>query len=953
MYIKKSLYLLTLVLLLQSHFFTGTAHTSDGVFYGKITSTDSLVLSGAVVEVVDYDSKMFITTVTANTTGYYSVTLPTGTYELRVSSTNYEMKNTAGLISVSQSSTTQNFTLSLFSSNDLTVQWTTMFGGSADEIVTKPCIDGNNNVYITGITYGQIHATATLKGTNDYYYAKFSSFGVLSWIKQDGTLNEDIANDIVVDSSGNIYITGNNYIGVNDADGFIQKFDTNGTPVWTQMLNQAAMDNMNAIAIDSASNVYTASYNFGSYGGTTNQGVEDVVITKYTPGGSQTWIKQLGGTNRDVGGAIAVDYNNNVYVAGHTRSITFDGNTNKGNYDFLVIKYDSAGTKLWSKLFGTTANDYYGSVVTNQYGDLYVVYNIETYTDIFDIVLLKLCPTTGNTIWSHTIGTVYNDFSGDIVTTKTGDIYLSGNTTGGLFGNTNIGSNDLFLLKYDANGNYQWCKQFGTGVDDNYPHLYSDTDGNLYFSGNTNGNINNVVKPGGMKDGFIVKYANTLRTLITAVTVPISTNTATLAGRVVGKVVYRSSWMGDEDYPVSDTLVEFIYGTTVLYSTKTSVGGDYDIRLATGTYNIRFTADGFAMVTSTNIVVFSSATTIANVKLTLTGGILNCAISRGSNYPASTNTSSNFTYTLEIIKNDIIYESYTSTTGANTSLPISTGTYTLRANSYGFLASSTNIGISASINNVTLTLNPIKISSTTATYIVYPDYSSVYIPYTSGMDTQNISLYFDSVTDWNTLDNGITFGMKSADIMYRLVTHPSFSQFYDDITIKLAYTDDKILGLNENKLRIFWRQDLSNGTWQIIENSYVDLVNKKVVCNTKKTGYFCLYDISFVKDDTTKQITELRRFPSPFDPEREVMNISYVLATDARTRVLIVDLFGRQMYCVTFPSGSNGGMRGTNILKWDGRGTIGNYSNVLMDTGIYILCIESAEKVETRSIGIK
>ena len=67
-------------------------------------------------------------------------------------------------------------------------------------------------------------------------------------------------------------------------------------------------------------------------------------LNKYNPSGSKQWTKQLGTSSNERANGVSTDFSGNVYVAGYTEG-GFDGNSNSGNKDLLVVKYNSDGIK--------------------------------------------------------------------------------------------------------------------------------------------------------------------------------------------------------------------------------------------------------------------------------------------------------------------------------------------------------------------------------------------------------------------------------------------------------------------------------------------------------------------------------------------------------------------------------------------------------------------------------
>ena len=75
----------------------------------------------------------------------------------------------------------------------------------------------------------------------------------------------------------------------------------------------------------------------------------------------------------------------------------------------------------------------------------------------------------------------------------------------GLDGNTSLGSKDIFLVKYDSSGTKKWTKQFGTSSSDEGTGVTTDSSGNIYVTGKTSGNLDANTSSGG-EDIFLVKF---------------------------------------------------------------------------------------------------------------------------------------------------------------------------------------------------------------------------------------------------------------------------------------------------------------------------------------------------------------------------------------------------------------------------------------------------------------
>jgi hypothetical protein len=133
------------------------------------------------------------------------------------------------------------------------IQWGIRNGGIGDDIVTGIAADVSGNVYITGnfnsstLAFGSTNLTNNSSSpiTTDIFVAKYNTGGVVQWANKGGGTDNDYPNDLAVDGSGNVYITGAfNSIttsfgaltltntGIANADAFVVKYDTNGNSQW-------------------------------------------------------------------------------------------------------------------------------------------------------------------------------------------------------------------------------------------------------------------------------------------------------------------------------------------------------------------------------------------------------------------------------------------------------------------------------------------------------------------------------------------------------------------------------------------------------------------------------------------------------------------------------------------------------------------------------------------------
>ncbi|MFH1654017.1 MAG: SBBP repeat-containing protein [Pseudomonadota bacterium] len=158
------------------------------------------------------------------------------------------------------------------------------------------------------------------------------------------------------------------------------------------------------------------------------------------------------------------------------------------------INGTTPATKIWTKQVGSISDDRANSVAIDKSGNIYVTgytegsLNGNSNAGSKDIFLIKY-DSSGNKIWTRQIGSSSIDEAKSVATDKDGNIYITGYTQGGLDNNTNSGAFDIFLAKYDPSGNKLWVKQIGSEDSDVAFGISIDSSGNIYITGYTMGNL--------------------------------------------------------------------------------------------------------------------------------------------------------------------------------------------------------------------------------------------------------------------------------------------------------------------------------------------------------------------------------------------------------------------------------------------------------------------------------
>ncbi|MGD0583304.1 MAG: SBBP repeat-containing protein [Bacteroidales bacterium] len=286
------------------------------------------------------------------------------------------------------------------------------------------------------------------------------------WGKQFGSGKEVYVMNHVVDSKGNIYISGRttgNIGGENlgQNDGFLMKTDSAGNIVWKKQFCTTGNENIQWSAIDDSDCVCITGSTTGSLAGK-NAGKEDIFVIKYSPDGKMLWVKQTGTDSTDVAKGICTDHSGNIYITGMTLGNL--GNSSSGKSDGFVIKFDPDGNQLFCYQFGTPDDDS-GSSITCESGKIYLCGT--TFGDLacknkgFIDVFTGEITDKGEPVKFIQSGTEGFDIPMDIKVDKEKNIYVGGNTSGN-WGCQQAGEGDCFLMKIDDSWKILWVSQFGT-----------------------------------------------------------------------------------------------------------------------------------------------------------------------------------------------------------------------------------------------------------------------------------------------------------------------------------------------------------------------------------------------------------------------------------------------------------------------------------------------------------
>jgi len=395
--------------------------------------------------------------------------------------------------------------------------WVQTWGGTGIDYGLRVAVDSSDCVYVAGVYSETVdfdpgegvdeHISNGGTWEGDCFVSKFDSAGNYLWACTWGGDRDDHPYGLAIDSSDNIYTTGN-FWGTVDFDPgpgvdeqspvmndgiFISKLGTAGVFHWAVTIGGTYSDYAHGIAVDGNDDIYIT----GKFGLTvdfdpgpgeaecTSSSWWDAYLAKYDSTGAFQWVQAWGGLEAEEGNGITVDNGNNVYVSGYfNTSVDFDPgpgmdlHDTNGSRDVYVCKYDSSGNYQWTRTWGGTSWDEPYGITSDAYNNIHVSGYFSDVCDFDpgtgttelisngneDVFVSRLSPD-GTLQWVRGFGGTGGEFCGGVAAGPFDNIYVTGcfNETDVDFDpggeedlHSAVGMADIFVVKFLPNGYWEW-----------------------------------------------------------------------------------------------------------------------------------------------------------------------------------------------------------------------------------------------------------------------------------------------------------------------------------------------------------------------------------------------------------------------------------------------------------------------------------------------------------------
>lgn len=310
------------------------------------------------------------------------------------------------------------------------IEWQKTYGGSDDDRGREIIQTSDGGYAIIGTSASDDFDVTENNGSQDFWIAKLDAFGNISWQKSFGFQGDDMGLSVIQTSDSGYLLTG--------------------------VLDVTSSNGQGNTRIN-----------------TTRHAGGDYWAIKLDISGNMQWTKYFGGNFTDTPEGVIETDNGDFIIAGGSDSIDTDISSNKGTYDFWVIRIDSNGILAWEKSFGGTQTEEARAMVKASDGNIVIVgetrsnnIDVSGNKGAADFWIIKISPE-GNLIWQKTLGGSGFDVARDISTTQDNGFLLTGSSRssdGDV--SENKGQNDVWIVKIDSNANIQWeASAGGSNID--------------------------------------------------------------------------------------------------------------------------------------------------------------------------------------------------------------------------------------------------------------------------------------------------------------------------------------------------------------------------------------------------------------------------------------------------------------------------------------------------------
>ncbi|MDZ4666309.1 MAG: SBBP repeat-containing protein [bacterium] len=385
------------------------------------------------------------------------------------------------------------------------------------------------------------------------------------WLTYCGSLGEEIAMAVLLDSSENLWVAGYTNSSTNMVtsgahqtiagglyDGYLAKYNALGVRQWSSFLGGSNSDYCTGLSLAENGQILVVGTSesgsgIASVGAAQDSlwGMADAFVAKFSSAGLRVWGTYLGGEDYDYGNGIVRFNNGSLGVCGGTFSMS--GLATTGAYDTLyaggifygdafVVKLNASGQKIWGTYLGGSGGDNALAIALDSNQNLVTVgfsmsatglasngSHQTVYGGNYDGFMSKFS-SNGALWWSSYYGGLEGDYINAVCLDKQQNILIAGRTlsdsliaTSGTYQSAFGGGmswGDSFLAKFSGTGMRLWSTYFGGSLEETAQGISVDSSGQIFICGSSTGSsgfsttgVQQSTFGGGGSDGYLAKFS--------------------------------------------------------------------------------------------------------------------------------------------------------------------------------------------------------------------------------------------------------------------------------------------------------------------------------------------------------------------------------------------------------------------------------------------------------------
>lgn len=296
--------------------------------------------------------------------------------------------------------------------------WTRRYDTSAGDIPFGVACDRQDNIVVVG---GNLRNS----GGWNFRTVKYSFNGNILWSRTlpDSSITGGSAHDVTIDSKGSVIVTGEGHYSLNGYPDYATvKYDSSGNLLWVRFYDGGYEDYAEDVAVDDSDNIVVTGYSNQS---TMNW---DWCTIKYSPIGDTLWIRRYDVGLDDWAHGVTTDRDRNIIVVGEVHN----GNGQTGMVVKYTPKGDTIWSKLFTDTMQFFEVTKFLDVTTDKYGNIYLAGDYASWDTSgrlwFDYYTVK-CNSSGDTLWTMRCDVDWVDETSGIALDSSGNIIVNGTTS--------------------------------------------------------------------------------------------------------------------------------------------------------------------------------------------------------------------------------------------------------------------------------------------------------------------------------------------------------------------------------------------------------------------------------------------------------------------------------------------------------------------------------------------